>query len=244
METPCTSREPEVVHGRQYTKTHRCILSVAVGSWFPQAQVRQEKSLMKPGVVYDFAKWTNKYPPGCPTHQERPYAFKAFALKWAREAGYTSCLWLDSAMYAQGSVLPIFGYIEENGYMFTMDGTSISTSIADISLKKLEMTRDEADLVPCLFAGCTGLSFTSNIGNEFLDRWMTCVMDQEINPSGSRFNRNKEWSQDERCLYNLGEQASASILRYRMGLKAVPYGEFYVMGDHAAEKGIIVGAGM
>lgn len=238
------NENPKIVHGRQYTKTHRCVLNVSVGGWFPLGQERQEKSIMHVGCTYDYAKWTNVYPLGCPSHEERPYAFKAFALEWARNAGYASCLWLDSSMYAQRPLFPIWEYIEKNGYMFTMDGTSVSISIADVSLKKLEMTRDEVEKIPCLFAGCTGLSFIHDDGNEFLDKWKDFVTDPEVNPPGSRFNKNQEWSKDPRCLYNLGEQASASILRHRMGLKSVPYGTFYVMGGHWQNGGIIVGAGM
>ncbi|KKK96324.1 hypothetical protein LCGC14_2663880, partial [marine sediment metagenome] len=50
-----------------------CVVSVAIGSWYPRGQVRLAKSLTEQGYNGDLLFWNGEYPPGSPTHREAPY---------------------------------------------------------------------------------------------------------------------------------------------------------------------------
>ena len=75
--------------------THRCIVGVATGPFaVGQDRFRHNKFVVDDDS--DFIAWNGCVPPGSPSHFDMPYAFKAWAIKFAVEAGYTSILWADA----------------------------------------------------------------------------------------------------------------------------------------------------
>jgi hypothetical protein len=74
-----------------------------------------------------FRAWT-VLPEGCPSHRERPYAFKAYALKQASEHNWigksATLLWCDSCILPIRSFEPIWEKIERDGYLIMRNGFS------------------------------------------------------------------------------------------------------------------------
>lgn len=228
-----------------FQRPHRCILNVSVGGWFPEGQVRLEKSLRKFERMADIVKWKDSYPPESPTHQERPYAFKAFAFEWAREAGYTSCLWLDSSMIVRKPIDGMWRKIEKVGYLFVMDGKSCAWSISDRGLKGMGMTRDEIAPYPGVFGGCIGMNLKSQKANDFLKKWMSWVTDSEINHHcEDRYNKNGVHSDDPRCEMHLGEQVSVGVIRKQMDLETTPYGKYLAFDGAMPDPAIVIRHGL
>jgi hypothetical protein len=75
-----------------------CVINVANGIYL-RGQERLRESLKAQGFRGDVIFWTDALPPGSPTQDESPMAFKPFAFKAAFEQGYELVLWLDAAAY-------------------------------------------------------------------------------------------------------------------------------------------------
>lgn len=223
---------------------YRCVLNVAVGGWFPKGQDRLRDGLHGLDGTANFAAWKDCYPKDSPTHQIAPYAFKCYAINWARKAEYKTILWLDASMVILKNLEPLWQEIDEKGHMFVLDGTAASAWISDRALKKMGRTRDDVDKVPLIFAGCMGFNLEKPESIEFLERWERWTMDPDINHAGTRMNVNGIYSKDPRCKGHGYDQTPASIIRHDMGLSTTPYGKYMAFFDEAMQRGsFIAGAG-
>jgi hypothetical protein len=70
----------------------------------------------------EFAHW-NGLPGEWPSHQDKPYAFKAYALKDVVDHYYHDLLlWADSSILPIRSLEPLWERIERDGYWFSRNG--------------------------------------------------------------------------------------------------------------------------
>lgn len=122
----------------------RVVVNVATDSWV-SGQVRLWQYLSALGE--QSMTWANQLPAGCPPHRVQgtygarhmgkpsdacvPYAFKAYALKAAADAGHTSLLWLDASVIPQHPLDRIWQEIETKGYFIPLNGWDNSDWTAD-----------------------------------------------------------------------------------------------------------------
>lgn len=200
--------------------TKRCTICVANGHWYPRGAARQKESLIANGFPdADIRQWVNEYPPGCPTHQDVPYAFKPYAFQNAYAVlAYTTVLWMDASCYAIGSLDPVFEQIERDGYLLFANDATVGEWCADSALPALRLTRDEAMEIPEISACVMGLDFRHQVAREFFDKWMKLANDG-ITFKGSHTNKNGECSADPRVKGHRHDQTAASVLAYRLGMK-------------------------
>src|SRR5262252_4800596 len=85
----------------------RCIVNVATTEQYRKGQDRLMQT-SKEQVWYSL-------PDGCPSHQETPYAFKAYAMMEASKQ-YDLLLWCDSSIVSVQSLKPLWDRIERDGY--------------------------------------------------------------------------------------------------------------------------------
>lgn len=64
----------------------------------------------------EYFAWRNHWPSGSPTHQDVPYAFKAYALREAIAAGAKTLLWADACILPIRPLKPLWERIERDGY--------------------------------------------------------------------------------------------------------------------------------
>jgi hypothetical protein len=83
---------------------------------YVRGQARLVESLRKQGEK-DFLLYSNKYPPGSPTHQQVPYAFKYYAMQVAFDQGADLVFWLDASIVALKPLDPLWKVIEERGIL-------------------------------------------------------------------------------------------------------------------------------
>lgn len=104
------------------TTEARCICNVATGPHFVRGQVRLRQTIARfaPGIAGFY--FTDRLPPGSPSHQSDPYAFKVFALKYAKELGFRQLLWLDSAMIVVDQLDRIWAHAAAHGLWFSRNG--------------------------------------------------------------------------------------------------------------------------
>lgn len=194
-----------------------CITSVGIGSNYTQAIKRFEKNVEETNPTLDKIIWRN-YPPNSPIHQIVPYAFKPYAIKYAIEKGYQNILWADSTLVALKSLNPFFEHIEKNGWLLYYNGFVCGEWITDAALKKHNLTRDEAMLIPD-FTGCLmGFNTNNQLAMKFLQEWTNAANDN-ISFIGKHKNINNCCSSDPRCKGHRHDQVIGSIIVHKLKMK-------------------------
>lgn len=148
---------------------NRAIVSVAVGEPFETYGRRLSETLSKYGEA-DYVKIWNYFPPGL-THQQHHYAFKFYAVKQAVDMGYKRVLWLDSQVYATGSLEPVWKAINDDGYLLDVEGAPLSRWCSDECLDYFKTTRDEAENIQLLAGTWLGLNLSFAKSKNFYQQW-------------------------------------------------------------------------
>lgn len=192
-----------------------CIVNVGTGARFVRGTTRLLKSVRSYG--FPVLTWTNGYPPGSPTHQEQPYAFKCYAMKAARDAGYRYVLWWDSAIVAVKSPQPFFDAIKRDGYYFRENGWNCGQWMTDRSLEIMGLSRDEALKMPDFVGACIGVDFEHSQAVTWFEEWFKHAMTGAF--QGPTTNVGNCCSCDPRCLGHRHDQVVGSVIFNRLGLK-------------------------
>jgi hypothetical protein len=224
----------------------RCIINVAVGAWYPRGQHRLRTSLEQDDrrCGADLLFW-NCWPPGSPSHQELPFAFKSHAFRAAREAGYRQILWLDAACWAVRSLQPVWDKLDRDGFLFINNGWSMASCSSDMCLDFFDKSRNEAEGLLELTALCMGVDLEFDAAARWEADFERCCKVEKL-LTGNLHNRPGHImtdphsgkscgiiSADPRCLRHTREQCVASWLAHRHGL--VPFTtspELVLQGAH------------
>jgi len=197
---------------------HRAIANVSVGSWYPRGQARLAMSAHDVGFEGDLLMWRNEYPPGCPTHQEQPYAFKHVAFDASAARGNGATLWCDSSVWFIRNLEPLFNEIEQNGYWFMTQGWTVGTWCTDEVLPKLGTSRDEAFKMVMVTACMYGLDVTSDVGREVLD-WMRARCADGSFRGPWQINDGKAENDPTKVRGHRHDQTALSVIVHKLGLK-------------------------
>lgn len=153
----------------------RTIVTVATGPRF-NGGIRRLLSQLPPG--YPIKSWVDIFPPGSPTQQQNPYAFKLYAISNVLQEGFTSVLWLDSSTVflntepKPGKLGPLWRHIWDQGYcIFQNYDFKVGDFCCEESLDIMHLTRRDAFNIPLAVGGCIGLDLTKGIAAEFLNEW-------------------------------------------------------------------------
>lgn len=120
-----------------------------------------------------------------PTHERKPYAFKAYALKLAASLDFDTLLWADACMLPVADMTPLFERIERDGYWMSRNGWSNYEWTADSAYQDLfpvlfrdlprgvalESAREINRNIPHVVATCFGLSMSHPKGKVFLKEY-------------------------------------------------------------------------
>ncbi len=139
-----------------------------------------------------------------PKHRDNNYAFKVYAMSYARLLGYSKTFWLDTSNYAVKNVQPIFDYLDRQGYFFEDSGHMVGDWCNDDTLDYFEITRAEAMKMRMLSSGFVGLDFNKAVAIVFFERWKTSMY------AGCFNGLWEDHRHDQTC---------ASIIANQMGLK-------------------------
>jgi len=131
------------------------LLSVATGIFSDSLQ--KNMSTLEKWWPDSIHAWTDLLPPGSPTHAEQPYAFKAFAMKWAFDAGYQTATWIDSIVHMEGSPSRYLAELHTVGYYFQNNGFNCAQTCSDKMLFHYRVERDQAARMVEVVGGFWGL---------------------------------------------------------------------------------------
>ena len=191
------------------------IVCCGVGGWYEMGAVALKASLMRNhfrGAMYIHV---GEYPPGSPTHQDVPYAFKLMAIEHARNQGHQQVLWLDASAWAIGKLDPVFNRIEEDGHYFWTSGFNCAQWCNDRSLAYFGVTREQAAQMEMLYALVIGLDFQSDRTCEFFEKWKKAGAEGVFNGSWKREPGDQE---AEPYCGHRHDQSAASIIAHQLGM--------------------------
>lgn len=184
-----------------------CIITAALGGWYPKGQKRLIDSLVHHGYAGDILKWTNEWPNGN-YDGGNPYDIKAAALEEAIAQGYTHILWLDCSMWAIKNPRPIFDVLTDEPIYVETNGFNCAQECSDNSLQYFGVTRDEAEKMPMCSSGLLGVNVSNPTGLQFAQEWIQAAKDGAF--AGSREHANQ--SKDARFLHHRQDQSAASLI--------------------------------
>lgn len=210
-----------------------CILNFATRSnpSYLQGQRRLVRSLKENDFNGDIITWNSEAQFGSPMHKRVPYAFKPYALDWARKEGYDAALWLDASFWAVRPLTAVFKTIVRDGYLMQNDGNRLGNWAHDKCLEKFDVTRDEAMNIRMFSAGCTGLYFDNKTSEDFLDWWLEASGDGE-SFQGPWVNKNKSISKDPRCKGHRHDMTIGTLIAHKLNMKYQPAWSIFTYGEN------------
>jgi len=201
--------------------TKPVIVNVGIGSWCPRGSLRLRDSLHANDKDTDLLQWTTEYPPGSPTHEDIPYAFKVFAIEAAIGFGYRHVMWLDSAAIVHRPLAPLWEIVGQGGWFFCDNGYITGEWCSDKALENLCVERDYAMQVPSVTGGCFALDTKNALAQEFLHSLKRAALDGSTFP-GAWVNDEGVCSADPRVKGHRHDQSAMSLIVDRLGMYVHP----------------------
>ncbi len=196
-----------------------CVINFARGGhWYVKGQKRLKENFLKFGYAGDFLFYSKESQLGCPMHDKMPYAFKAYAIQKAIEAGYTRIIWCDSSMYLHNdqSLGKIHRQLDKDGYMLVLNGWNTGQWCSDAALPKLGITREESFGIPHIMANCMAFDITNETSREFLRQYLAHSKDGSFR--GAWKNEKHSASKDSRVMGHRHDQTAGSVIAWRLGM--------------------------
>ena len=149
----------------------RALVTVATDSYLP-FQDRLIARMQEIDSDCQIHAWQS-IPANWPSHQERPYAFKSYALLEASKSA-DLLLWCDAPIVPVRDLAPLWDRIERNGYWIARNGWNNYEWTADSAYPELFpfLDLDEArqfnKTIPHVVASAFGVNVQHQLGNELL----------------------------------------------------------------------------
>ena len=199
-------------------RTVRTVVNVAVGGRFAIGQRRMATFDWQSDVLRLFPE----YPVGCPTHQELPFAFKAYALKddlGFRRNDPVTLLWADSCIVPHKDLTPLWEQIERDGYWISNNGFSNAEWTVPEAYEYLGVTREDNEKIPHVVATTFGISLAHPVGRAILDEYMRLAMNGSFRGPVRILPGTRSTRHDMAVSGHRHDQTALSVIAWRLGCK-------------------------
>lgn len=174
-----------------------------------------------------------------------PYAFKAYSIRMAMEAGHRYILWTDSEVYASQSIQPIFDHIREHGYLiFDNIGFSASDYTSDMVLNKYGISREDGFRIKMINAKVMGFDTQNDKAKEFIKEYIAAAVEGWPFIGSPFCPAERSWmndvlqvSQDLRCKGSRHDQSIGTCLVHNLKMDITNSQETFFANE--AHKGIL-----
>lgn len=212
------------------------IASVATGGYVP-ALDRLKKRVAEMEPDCEFFQWRDELPTGSPTHDQKQYGFKAYALAWAAIASPGLILWCDSVVLPIRPLAPLWSHIEKYGAWIPLNGWTNYDWTCDAAYADLfpglpiEEAREINKTVPHCCATCFGINTRSDIGRNIIEEYFRLATTNAFCGPWSNTNNPNHWPQDSSRMGPCGppdvyghrhDQTALSVIAWRLGLALTP----------------------
>lgn len=222
----------------------RVVVNVAIGQRQGQKYVNGQTRLHQQMIGEHQRFYTNGLPFSCPTHQDVPYAFKAYAMKEAANFGQT-LLWCDCSIVLGARPLnDLWETIEMEGYWFcanygfTNYEWTAESAYRDMfpelpwggtAPEVLAQAKEQNRKVPHVIATAFGISLVHPVGRAFLKEYFRLAQTGAFrgpttnsNFPGARYSGNMAMCAPCGPMDVRGhrhDQTAASVIAWRLGMK-------------------------
>jgi len=207
--------------GEAHIMMRRAIVCVATGERYGRGLDRLITTLdkMDPHSIRCFSR---AIPNGWPAHEEKPYAFKAFALWEERTADLL--LWCDASMIAIRPLQSLWDRIQREGFWMDVNTAwsnyewTADSAYADLFPElRLEEARKVSRTIPHGQSSAFGMNLASPVGATFLREFYRLA--SETNAfCGPRTNVNGNCGPPD-VIGHRQDQTVATVLAWRLGIK-------------------------
>ena len=224
---------------------HRAVVTVATGHYVRGAQRLASilESQRERGIF-----WFGQLPSHWPSHQDVPYAFKAYALKDAESLGATTLLWADACIRPVASLRPIWERIEKDGYWFSRNGWTNDQWTADSAYPDLfplqypgfpEVARSLNSKIEHVVATSFGIDLTHSKGRAFLDEYFRLASTTKAfcGPWRNSFSTPSDPAPrtaicgPQSTLGHRHDQTAASVIAWRLGFNLTSPPDIFTYPD-------------
>lgn len=157
---------------------------------------------------------------GSPSHKEKPYAFKLFAIHYVYQLGYDIIIWCDSPVRLIKPIADWIQEIERVGVYLQQDGWTIGQWANDTALDWFSVSREEALKLPNCYACIMAFDFRHPVTHLFLAMWKDALDNGIFN--GNWNNSNNTESKDPRCMGHRHDQTCAELCAYKLAIPLQP----------------------
>lgn len=213
----------------------RCIVSVATGEY-----VKAQERLVAGVNGVRILRWSDRLPPGSPSHEDAPYGFKVYAILEAIRRGHSTILWLDAPCAAVGDLGPLFERIERDGHLFLGGEEPLGRWASDACLDAFAIDRDSAMRIGLMNGAFVGLDLRSARSREWCEGWRRACEKGLFRgsyftahaPPAARRNGHPTGfaSVDPRCWGHRHDEAAGSCLAHRLGMRLAATTEVFGTG--------------
>jgi hypothetical protein len=225
--------------------SNRAVVCVATTPAYQKGMDRLQEALMLQSVNWRMWSSTRDWP----SHSEKPYAFKAYAMHDAVDTGADTLLWADACMLPVQDMTPLWERIERDGYWFSRNGWSNYEWTADSAYPDLfpgiaidDARRLNKD-IPHVVATCFGISLKHLRGRHFLKEyyrlasetkafcgpWTNCTAGCEKHASHYTDQRFGNCGPAD-VRGHRHDQTAASVIAWRLGVKLTDPPEIFAYG--------------
>jgi hypothetical protein len=226
---------------------NRVVVTVASGEHYQKGARRLTKAAYALGEQVDrtLLNGRGEWPHGWPSHTEKPYAFKAYALKEAADFGFDQLLWCDACIYPLKSIEPIWQHVAEHGVWLSRNGYNNYEWTADSAYPTLfpewfdvagnctdwaavrEINRAVEHVVATAFA----VDVRHPVGKEFMREYFRLA--SETNAFCGPWINANHGPGDVRG--HRHDQTSASVIAWRLGVSLTNPPRYFAYGKVDAE---------
>lgn len=186
-------------------------------------------------------QWIDKLPPGSPSHEDTPYAFKAYALRCVWDEA-DMVLWLDASIVPVRTLGPLWSLIAKQGYWFSSNESwNNGQWCSDAALPLFGITRPEAFRQRHVVSGAFGLNLRSKTGSAFLGEFIRFASNGAFR--GPWRNDRREASSDSRVLGHRHDQTAASVIAHRLKMKLTDAPDWFAYRGGETEQTVLVADG-
>ncbi len=238
----------------------RCVVSVATTPRFQRGQNRLGVAMetLRGREDAEFHYW-KEIKPGWPTHEQKPYGFKAYAMRDLRDYADVM-LWCDASILPVRNMDPLWERIERDGYWIARNGWVNYDWCADSAYPDLfpgcdslepcieghvtraEYARRVNRCIPHVVATAFGVNKHHPIGKAILDEYIRLATDTQAFCG--------PWKNDPQApcgppdvLGHRHDQTALSVLAWRNGCKLTDCPDVFAYKGGESEQTILLADG-
>lgn len=234
----------------------KTVVNVATGA-FVRGQERLTEKLAELGE--DYLIFRNELPPGSPTHELVPYAFKSYALQEAATRGAKLLLWADASIVPIRSLDPIWDYTKEHGVWFADNGWNNAQWTCDAAYKPLLGTNPTEEIrrvnrgIKHVVATTFALYLDDPRGAHFLREYLHYAGNGAFqgpwwNSNGERADYASKVGAEPcgppECLGHRHDQTAASVIAWRLGIPLTISPRYFTYNGQQTYDTIVIAKGI